>query len=128
VGDPARPAYDERPRSYADAGHDLAEYLEYVREQCLELLTYDPAGIWFDPAVFSSQPGKPGWDPGPFDFPDLYETIRDARPETLISYKDGVTGTEDFVVPELYYDSHREGLDKPGEVCACMLPAEEYEG
>jgi hypothetical protein len=63
----------------------------------------------------------------PFDLPGLYETIREKRPETLISDTDGVTGTEDFVAPELYYDSHREELDKSGEVCACMLPAEEYE-
>jgi len=126
-GDPARPDYDDRPDIYADAGHDLSQYREYVEAQCLELLEYDPTGIWFDPAVFSTQPGKAGWDPEPFDLPDLYETIRNERPETLISFKDGVTGTEDFVAPELYYDSHREELDKPGEVCACMLPSEEYE-
>lgn len=126
-GDPARPEYDRRPGIYADAGHDLVRYLEYVEAQCLELLEYDPAGIWFDPAVFSTQPGKPAWDPEPFNLPSLYETIRDANPETLISFKDGVTGTEDFVAPELYYELHNEDVEKPGEVCACMLPGEEYE-
>jgi len=126
-GHPARPDYEEPPGAYADAGHDLSRYREYVESQCLELLEYDPAGIWFDPAVFSTQPGKAGWDPEPFDLPALYEIIRDERPETLISFKDGVTGGEDFVAPELYYDSHGEELEKPGEVCACMLPGEEYE-
>jgi len=126
-GEPARPDYDGRPGCYAGVGHDLSRYREYVEAQCLELLEYDPAGIWFDPAVFSTQPGKMGWDPEPFDLPALYETIRTERPGTLISYKDGVTGTEDFLAPELYYDSHGEDLDKPGEVCACMVPAEEYE-
>jgi alpha-L-fucosidase len=126
-GRPARPDYDERPGNYADAGHDLNRYRSYVEAQCRELLEYEPAGIWFDPAVFSTQPGKAGWDPDPFDLPALYETIREAREETLISFKDGVTGSEDFVAPELYYESHREELDKPGEVCACMLPSEEYE-
>lgn len=126
-GWPARPDYDKQPGMYADVGHNLSLYAEYVEAQCLELLEYDPAGIWFDPAVFSQQPGKAGWDPEPFDLPSLYETIRKRRPATLISYKDGVTGTEDFVAPELYYDSHREELDKPGEVCACMLPSKDYE-
>ena len=126
-GHPARPDYDDRPGVYADVGHDLPRYLEYVEAQCLELLEYDPSGIWFDPAVFSTQPGKAGWGPDPFDLPDLYDTIRSARPETLVSFKDGVTGSEDFVAPELYYESHREDLHKPGEVCACMLPSEEYE-
>ena len=126
-GDPARPDYDDRPGIYADAGHDLDRYVEYVEAQCLELLSYEPAGIWFDPAVFSTLPGKPGWDASPFGLPALYDTIRDARPETLVSFKDGVTGTEDFVAPELYYDSHGEDLEKPGEACACMLPGAEYE-
>ena len=125
-GEPARPEYDDRPRMYADAGHNLDRYLSYVEAQCLELLEYEPAGIWLDPAVFSTQPGKAGWDPEPFDLPELYETIRAAQPSTLISFKDGVTGTEDFLAPELYYDSHGEELDRPGEVCACMLPGEAY--
>ena len=126
-GWPARPDYDERPKVYADAGHDLEIYRQYVEDQILELLEYEPAGIWLDPAVFSTLPDKAGWDPEPFDLPDLYETIREARPGTLVSYKDGVTGTEDFVAPELVYDSHGEGSGKPGEVCACMLPGEAYE-
>lgn len=126
-GDPARPDYDEFPGGYADAGHDLSRYRDYVEAQCLELLEYDPAGIWLDPAVFSTQPGKFGWDPEQFDLPELYETIRNERPGTLISFKTGVTGTEDFVAPELYYESHREDVGKPGEVCACMLPSAEYE-
>ena len=126
-GDPARPDYDRRPGVYADAGHDLDRYLDYVETQVHELLAYDPAGIWFDPAVFSTLPGKAGWDPTPFDLPSLYASIREASPGTLISYKDGVTGSEDFVAPELYYDSHGEDAGKPGEICACMLPSAEYE-
>ena len=63
--------------------------------------------------MFSTQPG--GWDPEPFDLPGLYAAIREAAPGTLVSFKNGVTGTEDFVAPELYYDSHGEGAGKPGD-------------
>ncbi len=125
-GFPARPAYDDRPKIYADAGHELQHYLDYAEAQILELLDYDPAGIWLDPSVFEPQVDG-GWDPQPFDLPSLYETIRDESPGTLISFKNGVTGTEDFVAPELYYETQGEGSGKPGEVCACMVPGEEYE-
>lgn len=127
-GQPARPDYADRPGIYADAGHELDRYLQYVEQQCLELLSYEPAGIWFDPAVFSQLPGKAGWDPAPFELPRLYETIREHSPGTLISFKDGVTGTEDFLAPELYYEAHGENSNRPGEICACMLPGAEYEG
>lgn len=128
-GAPARPDYDRRPESYADEGHDLEEYLEYVREQVTELLTNygSIAGIWFDPGVFSTLPSKWNWDPEPFRFAELYEHIRSLQPQALISYKDGVTGTEDIYTPELYYDNAFDDAGKPGEVCACMLPSAEYE-
>lgn len=128
-GEPARPAYDDRPGCYADNGHDLDLYRDFVEKQVTELLTQygDIAGIWFDPGVFSALPDKQGWDPEPFDFPALYDRIRELQPQTLISYKDGVTGTEDIVAPELYYDNAGEDFGKPGEMCACMLPSAEYE-
>ena len=127
--EPARPAYDRQPGNYADAGHDLDQYLEYVRAQVTELLTNygSVAGIWFDPGVFSPLPDKWNWDPEPFDFPALYDHIRELQPQTLISYKDGVTGTEDFVAPEVYYENSGNEFGKLGEMCACMLPSEEYE-
>jgi alpha-L-fucosidase len=128
-GGPARPDYDERPGIYADAGHDLDRYLAYVDAQVEELLSnYGPiAGVWFDPAVFSTLPGKRGWDPEPFDLESRYEVVREGQPHTLVSYKDGVTGTEDFIAPERYYDEVGKQTEKQGEVCACMLPAAEYE-
>ncbi|MFB6136166.1 MAG: alpha-L-fucosidase [Halobacteriaceae archaeon] len=128
-GDPARPDYEERPGQYADAGHDLDLYLDYARAQVAELCSeYGPiAGVWFDPAVFSTQPGKPGWDPEPFDLPALYETVRDLQSHALVSYKDGVTGTEDFLAPELYYEERGEEAERPGEVCATTVPGPDYE-
>lgn len=126
-GFPARPDYDDRPKIYADAGHELDNYLAFAEAQIRELLEYDPAGIWLDPSVFETQMDEDGWDPEPFDLPSLYETIRSEAPGTLISFKNGVTGTEDFVAPELYYEKQGDGTDKPGEVCACMIPGEAYE-
>ncbi|MFB6142743.1 MAG: alpha-L-fucosidase [Halorientalis sp.] len=126
-GAPARPDYDTRPGLYADAGHDLDRYLAYVDRQVTELVEqYDPAGVWFDPAVFSTLPGKRGWDPEPFDLPARYETVREASPHALVSYKDGVTGTEDFVAPERAYDRYGEQRDVPGEMCESLIPGAAY--
>jgi len=115
-GGSARPEYDQRPGIYADRGHDLDRYLDFVEAQILELLEYEPAGIWLD-----------GWslpeeDSDAFDLEDLYATIRERRPGTLISYKWGLTGTEDFVAPE------HEAVDddRPGEICTTMIPGAEH--
>jgi alpha-L-fucosidase len=118
-GHPARPEYDEKPGIYADAGHDLERYLEYVEAQIVELLEhYGPiAGIWLD---LHSVPSR---HPERLDLPDLYSTIREKQPQTLISYKYGITGTEDFLAPE--HETEDE-YDKPTEVCTTMIPGSEY--
>ncbi|WP_227377657.1 alpha-L-fucosidase [Haladaptatus halobius] len=121
-GDPVRPAYDEQPGCYADAGHDLNIYLDYLESQITELLTeYGPiAGIWLDPSYLPQKDTDRFAEA--FDLESLYETIRDCQPQTLISYKEGVTGTEDFVTPE-----HKPGeRDVLGEVCTTMIPGEAY--
>lgn len=117
-GGSARPEYDERPGIYADAGHDLKEYRDFVKDQINELLEYDPAGIWFD-----------GWslpqeDPEAFNLSELYTMIREAHPAALVSYKWGLTGTEDFVAPE--HESTDEDVEKPTEICTTMIPSTEY--
>jgi alpha-L-fucosidase len=119
-GSPARPAYDEKPGIYAGAGHDLDRYLAYVEAQVVELLeNYGPiAGMWFD---LHSVPSR---NPERLNLPDLYDTIRSIQPQTLISYKYGITGTEDFLAPE--HDSE-EGSEKPTEVCTTMIPGSDYE-
>ena len=121
-GDPARPAYDERPGCYADEGHDLGIYLDYIESQVEELLTgYGPiAGLWFDPSYLPQQDTDRFADA--FDLESLYERIRELQPQTLISYKEGVTGTEDFVTPE-----HETGEPNVlGEVSTTMIPGERY--
>ncbi|WP_129113960.1 alpha-L-fucosidase [Halegenticoccus tardaugens] len=121
-GDPVRPAYDEQPGCYADAGHDLDIYLDYLESQVEELLTqYGPiAGIWLDPSYLPQR--DPERFAKAFHLESLYKTVRDSQPQTLISYKEGVTGTEDFVTPE-----HETGArDVLGEVCTTMIPGEAY--
>ena len=39
---------------------------------------------------------------------ETYELIRKLRPHTLISFKQGATGTEDFATPERHFHSHEE--------------------
>ena len=50
----------------------------------------------------------------------VYLPIHDLQPQVLVSYKQGLRGTEDFYAPE-----HR-AVDRPGgkpmEVCTTMTP------
>jgi len=95
----ARPAYDPPEPGYATGkDHHIEKYVAYCKAQVTELLTnYGPvSNIWFD-----------GWGTpkaGPWEeelqIPELYEIIREIQPECLISYKFGITGTEDFLAPE----------------------------
>jgi alpha-L-fucosidase len=119
-GTPARPDYDDRPGIYADAGHDLERYLDYAEAQIVELLeNYGPiAGIWLD---LHSVPDR---HPERLHLEELYGTIRDRQPQTLISYKYGITGTEDFVAPE--HEAEDGDPDKPTEICTTMIPSAEY--
>lgn len=71
-------------------------YMEFVHGQLRELLTsYGPiAGIWFDP--ISSYYQRPDL----FPLEETYQLIRGLQPHCLISFKNGGTGTEDFISPE----------------------------
>ena len=118
-----RPKYPVPEPSYATGNeHDISKYVAHCEAQVTELLTnYGPvANMWFD-----------GWGTpksGPWEaelaIPELYETIHRLQPDCLISYKFGLTGTEDFYAPEYGWPEHmpeemvagRES-DKPLEVC-----------
>ena len=119
----ARPDYETPEPTYAAGDdHDIRKYVAYCRGQVTELLTNygHVANIWFD-----------GWSTpkaGPWRtelcIPELYKTIRALQPECLISYKFGITGTEDFYAPEYGWPEHmpdemeqvrRSG--KPIEIC-----------
>ena len=105
----ARPDYQPPEPSYqwkqdADFGH----YLEFVHGQLRELLTnYGPlAGIWLDPIIgYYARPNL-------FPIQETYALIRGLQPQTLISFKQGATGTEDFAAPERYGRSLADAVRK----------------
>jgi alpha-L-fucosidase len=59
------------------------------------LTQYGPlAGIWLDPIMgYYAQPDL-------FPIEETYALIRKLQPQTLIAFKQGATGTEDFASPE----------------------------
>ncbi len=93
----ARPTnWSREPQYKWQKDEDFAIYVEYVHAHMKELLTgYGPiAGIWFDPIMgFYGRPDL-------FPIEDTYSLVRSLQPQTLISFKQGATGTEDFAAPE----------------------------
>ena len=75
---------------------DFKKYIDFAHSQLRELLSnYGPlAGIWFDP--MTSYYARPDL----FPIEETYAMIRKLQPQTLISFKQGATGTEDFASPE----------------------------
>jgi alpha-L-fucosidase len=75
---------------------DFRRYIDFAHNQLGELLSnYGPlAGIWFDPmTAYYARPDL-------FPIEETYAMIRKLQPQTLISFKQGATGTEDFASPE----------------------------
>jgi len=116
-GGNARPVYDSPEPTYATGkNHNLQIYLDFVTAQVTELLTkYGPmAGIWLDGIAV---PKSGDWSL--FRCQELYDLIHSLQPQVLVSYKQGLLGTEDFAAPE-----HKAlpQSDKPGEICTTMAP------
>jgi len=115
----ARPMYEPREESYAyGEEYDLNIYLEFMKNQITELLTnYGPvAGIWLDGiGVLRSHPEKLG----DLRIQELYDHIHSLQPQTLVSYKQGLLGTEDFKAPERHFN---EKSEVPLEICNTMQP------
>ena len=93
----ARPDYSSpEPRYKWQKDADFVHYIDFVHAQVRELLTnYGPiAGIWFDPIM--------GYYARPDLFPidKTYAMIRQLQPQTLIAFKQGANGQEDFASPE----------------------------
>jgi len=107
----ARPDYPAPDPYYATGDdHDISRYVAYCEAQTRELLTnYGPvAYMWFD-----------GWGTplaGPWKkelaIPELYALIRRLQPQCLISYKWGLTGTEDFLAPEIHWMADKKRVEK----------------
>jgi alpha-L-fucosidase len=117
-GGGARPEYDPAEPAYAAGpAHDLEIYLRFMEDQITELLTdYGPvASIWLD-GIGTPRTG----DIGAFRCQDLYDRIHALQPQVLVSYKNGLLGTEDYYAPEEGWKSIGALEDKPCEVCGCL--------
>jgi alpha-L-fucosidase len=115
-GGSARPKYDPPEPAYAHgAAHDLQRYLDFMSAQITELLTqYGPvAAIWLD-GIATPLSG----DPAKFRCQELYELIHRLQPQVLVSYKQGLLGTEDFFAPEHKAVGNPAG--KPMEICSTL--------
>lgn len=114
-GGQARPKYDPPEPSYATgSAHNLQIYLDFMQAQITELLTnYGPvAAIWLDGIAVPNNGDKEK-----FKSQELYDYIHSVQPQVLVSYKQGLLGTEDFQAPE-----HQavEQANKPMEICTTM--------
>ncbi len=128
-GGAARPEYAPPEPSYAYGNqHNLQLYLDFMTRQITELLTqYGPiAAIWLD-GIATPLSG----DPAAFRCQELYDHIHRLQPQTLVSYKQGLTGTEDFFAPEHGVPDASDHVKKRGkigdvkrpiEVCTTMSP------
>jgi alpha-L-fucosidase len=115
-GGNARPLYDPPEPSYAyGKEHDLQKYLDFMSAQITELLTqYGPvAAIWLDGIAVP----KSG-DYTKFKCQELYDLIHRLQPQVLVSYKQGLLGTEDFFAPE--HKAIPRAADKPMEICSTL--------
>lgn len=97
-GGAARPNYDPPEESYKyGANHDLNQYVQFMENQITELIQRFPdiIGIWLD-----GQAVPVSGDIKKFRLQELYDKIHTLSPHILVSYKQGVLGTEDFFTPE----------------------------
>ena len=129
--DAARPAYKEpQPEYKYEKEEDFRIYVDFVHKQLEELLTQYPniAGIWFDPIMgFYNRPDL-------FPIDETYALIRELSSHALISFKQGASGTEDFMAPErgggarvgekfeVARKVYELNKDKPREICNTLQP------
>jgi alpha-L-fucosidase len=114
----ARPDYPfPEPRYKWKQDSDFKHYIDFVHAQVEELLTnYGPiAGIWFDPIM--------GYYARPDLFPieKTYAMIHKLQPQTLIAFKQGANGQEDFASPERHGHSLADRVrEQIGEASAIV--------
>jgi alpha-L-fucosidase len=121
----ARPPYEEpEPRYLWKRDEDFRHYIDFVHAQLGELLTgYGPiAGIWFDPIL--------GYYARPDLFPveETYALIRSLQPQTLISFKQGANGDEDFYAPERHSYSLADRVRSILGEASAQVAAQAWEG
>ncbi|MDF7825505.1 alpha-L-fucosidase [Pontiellaceae bacterium B12227] len=118
-GGNARPKYDMKEPFYKyGEDQDLQIYIEFMKNQITELLTnYGPVGgIWLDGEATPKSRMKRLHE---FKLQELYDHIRSLQPQALISYKHGLSGTEDFKAPERKF---KGTSDVPLEFCDTLQP------
>ncbi len=128
-GGRARPEYAPPEPTYVyGADHNLDIYLDFLSAQVTELLTNYPtvAGIWLDGIAVPAH-----GDTAAFKTQDLYDLVHRISPHALVSYKQGLLGTEDFFAPEHGVPKSGDKADKLGqlgkrpgtpiEVCTTMI-------
>lgn len=111
VLDFGRPDYDDGDSRYLlTKPEQWRVYWDYAQSCIRELCKMEAplAGIWLDiiKAYYLISELIP--------IEETYEIIRQNRPETLISFKQGATGTEDFAAPEFHFRSQGDVLRKEG--------------
>jgi alpha-L-fucosidase len=129
-GGRARPEYEPPEPTYAyGKQHDLQHYLDFMSDQIHQLLTnYGPvAAIWLDGIAVPLS-----GDRTKFRCQELYDMIHSLQPQVLVSYKQGLLGTEDFFAPEHHVPKPDEAAGKVGElgdvsgklleICTTMAP------
>ncbi|MBB3696871.1 alpha-L-fucosidase [Flammeovirga yaeyamensis] len=113
-GGHARPEFDVQEPFYKyGEEHDLNLYVEFLYNQVAELIDMFPniASIWLD----GHGVPKSG-DHTQFKCQELYDMIHQKQPHMLVSYKQGLLGTEDFLAPERKYKKNGKP-EKPLEIC-----------
>ena len=107
---PLNKEWSRRPRNAADQDHfhwgddyDLDRYLDLVEAQVLELCQYSCGGIWLD-GIGTFVHMEDGVRRSRCQ--ELYDKIHAVAPHLLVSYKQGLTGTEDFMAPRAEYSRH----------------------
>ena len=111
-----RPEYDTPEPTYVTGKeHNLQIYLDFMEAQITELLTnYGPiASIWLDGIMVLLH-----GDESKFNCQKLYDRIHSLQPQVLVSYKQGLLGTEDYYAPEHRPSDRFTG--KPMEICTMM--------
>jgi len=107
----ARPPYPNGdPRYVLTRPEEWRTYWDYAQACILELCALEQplAGVWLD--LIRAYYLIPHLIP----IEQTYELIRKGRPETLISFKQGATGTEDFAAPEFHLTSQGDRLREEG--------------
>jgi len=113
-----RPAYENGdPRYVLTRPEEWRKYWDYAQSCIRELCEMEAplAGIWLD--IIKAYYLIPDLIP----IKETYEIIRKARPEALISYKQGATGTEDYAAPEFHFRSQGDVLRKEGREASAAI-------